>query len=252
MTLRSVTATCYVTPLREGGSLPGLVEADDFGMYVLKFTGAGQGVKALVAEVVAGELARRLAQRKPDIVTLEVDPAIGRREPDQEVQDLLLRSPGMNLGIDFLPRALGFDPTTFTMDAAEASAVLWFDALIENVDRSWRNPNLVVWHGDVWLIDHGATLYFHHSWARAADKVARPYDASDHVLRAFATDLAGADARLAPLVSAVLLDEVLAEVPDGWLADPFFASPDAERTGYREHLLARLAARSRWLPVVAP
>ncbi|MGH3750836.1 MAG: HipA family kinase, partial [Micromonosporaceae bacterium] len=163
-----VKAIRYVTPLREGGSLPGVVEADDLGTYVAKFRGAGQGPRALIAEVIAGELGRRLGLRVPDLAVLDIDPVIGRAEPDQEVQELLQASGGENLGVDFLPGALGFEPSAHPVDVALASRVLWFDAFIENVDRSWRNPNLLIWHGDLWLIDHGAALYFHHNWPRAA------------------------------------------------------------------------------------
>jgi hypothetical protein len=244
---RRVAATRYVTPLREGGSLPGLVEADDLGTYVVKFTGAGQGVKALVAEIVAGGIARGLGLRVPELVVVDVDPVIARSEPDQEVQELLARSGGPNLGMDFLPGALGLDPLVHDVGAGEASRVLWFDALVENVDRSWRNPNLLRWHRDLWLIDHGACLYFHHGWARAADAVARPYATDDHVLAPYATAREEADATLAPRVTADLLGDVVAAVPDGWLDDPFFASPDAARAGYVEHLLARVADRS-WAP----
>ena len=248
MTLRRVVATRYVTPLREGGSLPGLVEADDLGTYVVKFTGAGQGPKALVAEIVAGGIGRRLGLRVPELVVVELDPVVARAEPDWEVQELLARSGGPNLGMDFLPGALGFDPVAHAIDADEASRVLWFDALVENVDRSWRNPNLLCWHRDLWLIDHGACLYFHHSWARAAAAVARPYDASDHVLRPVttATALADADAALAPRVTPALLADAVDDVPSEWLDDPAFDGPDAVRRAYVEHLLARVADRG-WL-----
>lgn len=247
--LRSVAATRYVTPLREGGSLPGLVEADDLGTYVVKFTGAGQGVTALVAEIVAGGIARGLGLRVPELVVVEVDPVIARSEPDPEVQELLARSGGPNLGMDFLPGALGFDPLVHAVDADEASRVLWFDALVENVDRSWRNPNLLRWHRELWLIDHGACLYFHHAWARAASAVTRPYVTDGHVLAPFAPPAArsAADRALAPLVTAELLSRVLDDVPDAWLDDPFFASPDDARAGYVSHLLARVADRS-WAP----
>jgi hypothetical protein len=246
-----VTATRYVTPLREGGSLPGLVEADDLGTYVAKFTGAGQGRKALIAEIVAGELARRLGLRVPDMVIIDLDPVIGRHEPDEEVQDLLNASPGWNLGIDFLPGALGYDPLGWTADPEFASTVLWFDALIGNVDRSWRNPNLLVWHGDVWLIDHGASLYFHHTWANAAALARRPYDASDHVLMPYAKQLADADAVLAPRVTDELLREVVALVPEPWLAgEPGFAGAQAVRDAYVAQLTARVAAPRDWLPEV--
>ncbi|MGH3647175.1 MAG: HipA family kinase [Micromonosporaceae bacterium] len=249
--LRQVTAVRYVTPLREGGSLPGIVEADDLGTYVAKFRGAGQGPSALIAEVITGELARRLGLNVPELTLIEIDPVIARAEPDQEVQDLLYASGGTNLGVDFLPGALGFDPYVHPVGAELASSVLWLDAYTSNPDRSWRNPNLLVWHGTLWLIDHGASLYFHHNWPRAAAAVHRPYDATDHVLARHATALAGADARLAPLVTRELLTEVLAEVPDTWLVTAGFEDPAAGRTAYVEHLTARVADTARWLPTAA-
>jgi hypothetical protein len=253
--LPNVTATRYVTPLREGGSLPAIVEADDLGTYVVKFHGAGQGRKALVAEIISGELGRRLGLRVPDIVTVDVDPVIARHEPDPDVQDLLKASPGRNLGIDYLPGSLGFDPLAWSPDPAFAASVLWFDALIGNVDRSWRNPNLLVWHGDVWLIDHGASLYFHHAWASAAKLVARPYDADDHVLTTFVDDdaLGAAGRKLAPLVTEDLLREVVDLVPVAWLEDePGFDSPADVAAAYVAHLRARAADPAVWLPEVGP
>ena len=185
MTIRTVAATRYVAPLREGGSLPGIVEADDLGTYVCKFRGAGQGLKVLVAEVVVGELARALGLRTPELVGVDLAAAIGRYEADEEVQDLLTASIGLNLGVDFLPGSFGYDAGC-TPDPSVAASVLWLDALTANVDRSWRNPNLLVWHGDLWAIDHGACLYFHHGWSRGIGSAerfaAQPYDASDHVL----------------------------------------------------------------------
>jgi len=247
--LRTVTTTRYVTPLREGGSLPGLMEADDLGTYVVKYRGAGQGPKALVAEVIAGALARRLGLPVPELVIAELDEVIARHEPDPEIQHLLTASVGANLGMDFLPGSLGFEPHGWAPDADFASRVLWFDALVGNVDRSWRNPNLLVWHGDVWLIDHGATLYFHHAWASAARAVSRPFDARDHVLAPFATRLDEADRALAPLVTAESLGEVVALVPDEWLdGEPGFDGVEALRAAYVEHLLARVAAPRVWLP----
>ena len=247
--LRTVVATRYVTPLREGGSLPGLMEADDLGHYVVKFTGAGQGRKALIAEVLCAELARRLGLPVPEIVLVEVDPLLGRSEPDEEVQDLLRASGGLNLGMDFLPGALGFDPLVHVLDPLLASEILWFDALISNVDRSWRNPNLVMWHGNVQLIDHGACLIFHHAWTRAAGAVGRPYDVAGHVLSEQSGAREQADARLAPLVTAALLTEVTALIPDAWLAgEAGFASPAEVRAAYVGHLLARLDVRREWRP----
>ncbi|UFQ14377.1 MULTISPECIES: HipA family kinase [Streptomyces] len=238
--LKEVTATRYITPLREGGSLPGLVEADDLATYVMKFTGAGQGRKTLVAEVICGELARRLGLRMPRLVQMLLDPVIGLGEPDQEVQELLKSSGGPNLGMDFLSGALGFDPLAHAVDPAEAGRVVWFDALINNVDRSWRNPNLLLWHGDLWLIDHGASMIWHHNWRTAQAAAAKPYDASDHVLAPCGPDVATAAAELAPLITEDLLTEVTAEVPDAWLLDePGFADPDDVRRAYVSVLLPR-------------
>lgn len=240
--LPEVTATRYVTPLREGGSLPGIVEADDLGTYVMKFTGAGQGRKTLVAEVVCGQLARGLGLRVPALAAIELDPVIGRGEPDPEVQALLKSSGGLNLAMDYLPGALGFDPLAFETDAAEAGRVVWFDALVGNVDRSWRNPNLLVWHGRLWLIDHGATMIWHHNWPTAAAAAGKAYDASDHVLASFGPDIAAAAAGLAPRVTEELLTEVVADVPDEWLeGEPGFDGPDAVRRAYVEVLLERAA-----------
>ncbi len=247
--LRTVTATRYVTPLREGGSLPGLMEADDLGTYVVKYVGAGQGRKALVAEIICAGLARGLGLPVPELVLVDVDPLLGRSEPDEEVQDLLRASAGLNLGMDFLPGALGFDPLAHQVDPLLASKVLWFDALVGNVDRSWRNPNLLMWHRALWLIDHGATLVFHHSWARPTGSASKPYDVADHVLSGMATARAEADALLAPLVTSALLTDVLAEVPDVWLGEEKgFDSQAAVRSAYADQLLARLAARQGWRP----
>ncbi len=240
--LKEVIATRFIAPLREGGSLPGLIEADDLGTYVLKFTGAGQGRKTLVAEVVCGELARRLGLRVPRLVTVELDPVLGLGEPDQEVQQLLKSSGGTNLGMDFLSGALGFDPLAFEVSPEEAGRIVWFDALVNNVDRSWRNPNLLRRRDGLWLIDHGATMIWHHNWPGAEASAARPYDASDHALARFAPDVAAAAAELAPLVTRELLDEVAADVPDEWLVDePGFDSADAVRAAYVGALLPRAA-----------
>jgi hypothetical protein len=247
--LRTVTATRYVTPLREGGSLPGLMEADDLGTYVVKFVGAGQGRKVLVAEVVCGELARRLDLPVPEVVLVEVDPLLGRSEPDEEVQDLLRASGGLNLGLDFLPGSLGFDPVAHTVEPQLASRVLWFDALISNVDRSWRNPNLLMWHRRLQLIDHGASLVFHHSWARADAAVDRPYDVADHVLSEMAIQREQAHADLSTRVTRDLLSEVLALVPDVWLEDePGFDNADAVRDAYVRHLATRVERHEGWRP----
>ncbi len=247
--LPSVTATRYVTPLREGGSLPGLMEADDLGTYVVKWRGAGQGVKVLVAEVICGELARALDLPVPALVTVDVVPELAVGEPDVEVQDLLQRSAGRNLGIDYLPGALDFEAGVGSVDPVLAGRVLWFDALVGNVDRSWRNPNMLFWHGRLQLIDHGAALTFHHNWPGAASSVSRPYDASQHALIECSPDVVAADAALADEVTAPLLDRVLAQVPDEWLDGPSPEDPpSAVRARYAELLLARLDAREAWVP----
>ncbi len=215
--LERVKVTSYLAPLREGGSLPGLVEADNLGTYVLKFRGAGQGPLALVAEVIAGELARHLGFLTPELALADLDPRIAKSEPDEEIQDLLAASAGLNLAVDYLPGSAGFDPLGWTADEDFASDLLWFDALIQNVDRTWRNPNLLVWHGSTWLIDHGAALYFHHDWSRA--NPAKPFDARQHVVRDRATRLARAHERLAPRVTASVLEQVTRDVPEEWLGE---------------------------------
>jgi hypothetical protein len=218
--LRHLAATRYVTPLREGGSLPGLVEAEDDGLYVLKFRGAGQGSKALAAELIAGELARALGLPVPDLVLLELDPAIGRAEPDAEIQDLLGASAGTNLGMDFLPGALTYSPVADAGAVAPALAadIVWFDGLVTNVDRSPRNPNLLMWHGRLWLIDHGAALYVQHSWDDPDTHARGAFPAiAEHVLLPVAGPIGEADERLAPRVTPELLREVLAAVPADWL-----------------------------------
>ncbi len=252
--LPATVVTRYVTPLREGGSLPGLCEAEDLGTYVVKFHGAGQGPKVLVAEVIVGELARRLGIRVPDLKAIELDAAIGRREPDPEVQELLVRSAGLNLAVDFLPGAVGYDGVGFDVDRDLAARILWLDAYVANVDRTWRNPNLLWWHRHLWAIDHGAALYFHHAWTDPARFASQDYDASGHVLLAIAGDVTGdVDAALAAEVTDDLLREVVALVPDPWLADdPAHRSVAAARDAYVAFLQARLADRSAWLPAVAP
>ncbi|MEN3586318.1 HipA family kinase [Streptomyces sp. ZYX-F-203] len=240
--LNHVCATRYIAPLREGGSLPGLIETDDLGTYVLKFTGAGQGRKTLVAEVVCGELARRLGLRVPRLATVDLDPVLGLGEADPEVQELLRNSGGVNLGVEYLSGALGFDPLAFSVTSEEAGRVVWFDALVGNVDRSWRNPNLLRHDGEIWLVDHGASMIWHHNWPRAGVSAARPYDASDHALLRFDPDVAGAAADLAPRVTPDLLAEVTGLIPDAWLADePGFPTHDDVRRAYVGPLLARAA-----------
>lgn len=231
--LRTVTATRYVTPLREGGSLPGLVEADDDGLYVLKFRGAGQGAKALVAELIAGEIARALDLAVPEIVFVELDPALGRAEPDPEIRELIEASAGRNLALDFLPGALGFNPAARPApDPDLAAEIVWFDALVTNVDRTPRNTNLLLWHGRLWLIDHGAALYLQHGWERPVEHARRPFpNLAEHVLLPFAGSILDADARLAPRLPAERVEAIVAAVPGDWLSD---------RDGYADYLRARL------------
>jgi hypothetical protein len=251
--LPHVAATRYVTALREGGSLPGLMEADDLGTYVVKFHGAGQGRKALVAEVIVGELARALGLSVPAQVSVDVDPILAANEPDEEVQDLLRASPGRNLGVDYLPGSLDLDVAAFDIDPGFAGRVLWFDALVANVDRSWRNPNMLFWHGAPYLIDHGAALTFHHNWPSADSAAARPYDAAEHALLGCAPDLDAAAelSRIAGLVDGTLVVDAAAQVPDEWLdGEPGFDSADAVRAAYVRYFAARLAARDAWEPAL--
>jgi hypothetical protein len=236
MPLRSIAATRYVTPLREGGSLPALVEADDDGLYVVKFRGAGQGRRALIAEVVAGELARALGFPVPELTLVDLDPTLAVAEPDAEIQDLLRASAGVSLGVDFLPEALPFSPAADTADPAFAADVVWLDAFTTNVDRTAQNPNLLVWHRGLWLIDHGASLYFHHADTPPADHARGSFPAiRQHVLLPFAGSIREADERLAPRVTRERVEEIAALVPDEWL--------DGDDRGvYAEYLCARLEA----------
>ncbi len=240
-----VRATRYVTPLREGGSLPGLVEADDLGTYVVKFTGAGQGPAALVAEVVATGLAQALGLPTPELAVIEVDPLLGGAEPDQEVQELLLASPGPNLAVDFLPGALDFTAAA-GVTAQTAGEIVWFDALIGNVDRSWRNPNLLWWHGRLWLIDHGASLTFLHGLRPGgpAPDPAREYDVSDHALLGLQPDVASADDLLGPQLDARLIAEAVAAVPAAWLGT------ESVRAVVADWLTQRWLRREEWLPTL--
>jgi hypothetical protein len=235
--LRSIEATRYVTPLREGGSLPALVEASDDGLYVLKFRGAGQGRKALVAEVVAGEIARALGFLVPELALVELDPELGRAEPDPEIQDLLDASAGTNLGVDYLPGSLPFGPAAGPApDASLAADIVWFDALVTTVDRTAKNTNLLLWHGRLWLIDHGAALYFHHNPALTPGHERTPFAAiAEHVLLPYAGSIDEADDRLAPQVTPELLDEVAAAIPAGWLNGD-------DRRAYVDYLRGRLEA----------
>jgi hypothetical protein len=250
--LEQIQAIRYVTPLREGGSLPGIIEADDDGTYVLKLRGAGQGLKVLVAEVIVGEIGRAIGLKVPEMRAVTLDARIAKYEADQEVQDLLTASVGLNLGVDFLPGSFGYDGSQ-PPSPHEAARVLWLDAFTANIDRTWSNPNLLVWHGQTWAIDHGAALYFHHSWPSRGsdpDRFARQaFDASKHVLRDVAGDLLPMHEDLAAIIGVSLIDAVLGQVPDEWL-EPTEAMPDPEsvRTAYRLSLLARRDNPSAWLP----
>jgi hypothetical protein len=247
--LRSVMATKYVTPFREGGSLPGRVEAADEGLYVVKFHGAAQGPRALVAEVIAGELGRAIGLPVPELVLVDVDPALAGVEPDPWVGELLLRSPGINLGLDYLPGSMTFDPRADGRpDADLAANIVWFDALVTNTDRSARNPNILSWHRRLWLIDHGASLFIHHTWFDPDAHARRPLSTiASHVLLPYASPLGDAHDRLAPLVTEQLLEAVVRLVPDAWLdaAGPAAAigGPVAQRAAYVRYLRTRVAAR---------
>ncbi|CAN5190273.1 aminotransferase class I and II [soil metagenome] len=244
MPLRTVTVTRYLTPLREGGSLPAIVEADDDGLYVLKFRGAGQGCKALIAELLAAEIARLAGLPIPEIAFAELDTELARTEPDPEVQDLIRASGGRNFAIDYLPGSVTFDPLAEQPDAALASSIVWFDAYIGNVDRTARNSNMLVWHRKLWLIDHGAALYFHHSWGNHLERAASPFALiKDHVLLPFASRIAEADARLSAMITPEALASIVALIPDDWLEpDPAFASPAEHRDAYLQYLVRRLQA----------
>lgn len=244
--IRTVGITRYVTPLREGGSLPAIVEADDDGMYVLKFHGAGQGVKALVAELVAGEIARSLNLPVPEIVFANLDSELSRTEPDPEIQDLLRASAGLNLALDYLPGSITFDPLVETVDARLASEIVWFDCFVMNVDRTARNTNMLVWHKKLWLIDHGAALYFHHAWQNAEEQANRPFShVKDHVLLFAATELETVDAAWRDLLDAEKIAATVSLIPDEWLAGASpFKSIAEHRRAYQQFLQSRVAASS--------
>ncbi|WP_415142321.1 HipA family kinase [Nocardioides sp.] len=250
--LTRVAVTRYVTPLREGGSLPGIVEADDLGTYVCKFRGAGQGLRVLVAEVIVAGLCRVLDIPTPDQVVLDLDPDLARYEADEEVQALLSASPGTNLGIDFLAGAFGYD-AGHRPDPDLAGRILWLDAFIANVDRSWRNPNLLVWNGVLYAIDHGASLYFHHSWPGGPGSperfAAQPYDAGEHIMLAYADRAVAQDADLTRRLTDTAVREVVAAVPAEWLEPvPGAETPDELRRRYESFLRARSTGDRRWLP----
>ncbi|HSX64143.1 MAG TPA: HipA family kinase [Pseudoxanthomonas sp.] len=246
---RTVSATRYVTPLREGGSMPAVIEADDDGMYVLKFRGAGQGPKALIAELVAGEIARALELPIPEIVLVELDADLARTEADPEIQDLIRASDGLNLALDYLPGAVNFDPVAEQPDPDLASRIVWFDALVSNVDRTPRNTNLLVWHRRLQLIDHGAALYFHHGWDGNIDGADRAFTMiRDHVLLPWAERLADVDAELAAKLPEPVIAGIVDAIPDSWLQGPdAFADPPTQRMAYKHYLQRRLLQRQAFV-----
>jgi hypothetical protein len=255
--LRTVQVIRYVTPLREGGSLPAIAEADDEFLYVLKFRGAGQGVKALVAELIGGEIARLLGLKVPELVFAQLDPAFGRSEPDEEIQDLLKASVGLNLGLHYLSGSITYDPAVAAVDALTASRIVWLDCLLTNVDRTARNTNMLFWNKELWLIDHGAALYFHHSWDGFApggntsivsleQQARRPFTPiKDHVLLPWAAKLAEVDETAKPLLTLEHIQNIVALLPDEWLTDwPSRQSPDEIREVYTRFLYTRIDTSS--------
>ncbi len=241
--LRTVTVARYITPLREGGSLPALAEADDGFRYVLKFRGTGHGPKALISELIGGEVARALDLRVPELVFAELDEAFGRTEGDEEIQDLLKGSKGLNLALHFLAGAITFDPTITTVDPLLASRIVWLDAFLTNIDRTVKNTNMLMWRKELWLIDHGSCLYFQHSWTTWREHATGPFTLiKDHVLLPQATHLAQVDAEFKQRLSPTLLRNIVALVPDAWLRwEETEQTPEELRPIYLEFLLLRLA-----------
>ena len=242
--LETLHATRYVTPFREGGSLPALVEADDDGLYVLKFRGAGQGKKALIAELVAGEIGRALGLPVPRLAFMQLDPILGRNEPDYEIRSLIEASAGLNLAMDFLPGSITFDPVANTIDPMLASQIVWFDAYITNVDRTARNTNMLMWHKKLYLIDHGASLFFHHQWETAKEKYASPFPAiKDHVLLRFAENIEAAGKELKPKLTEETLNKIVNLIPQDWLQEEkHFHNLEEHYRSYQSYLSQRLAA----------
>jgi hypothetical protein len=247
--IRTVQVTRYVTPLREGGSLPAIVEANDDFLYVLKFRGAGQGVKALIAELIGGEIARAIGLKIPEIVFANLDEGFGRTEPDEEIQDLLKASVGLNLGLHYLSGATSFDPVVTTVHSKLASKIVWLDSLLNNVDRTSRNTNLLWWQKELWLIDHGASLYFHHSWHNWEEQAIRPFShIKDHVLLPQATELEAVDKEIHSLFTEDTIRAIVALVPEEWLlADSPFESTELHREAYIQFLTKRLEHSSLFI-----
>ena len=243
--LRTARATRYVVPLREGGSLPAIVEADDLGLYVVKFRGAGQGILALIAELLAGEIGRALGLRVPEIVFMEIDPALGRNEPDYEIRQLLKASPGVNLALDYLPGSTMFDPAARdTAPADEASMMVWFDAFTQNIDRTPRNANLLVWHRMLYPIDHGAALFFHHDWSSREKKIESPFsEIKGHVLLPWANQIEQASRIAHDRLTESVLKQIVDLVPEGWFQIiPGGINPEERRIGYMDYFTHRLKA----------
>jgi hypothetical protein len=242
--IRTVNVTRYVTPLREGGSLPAIAEADDGFMYVLKFRGAGQGIKALIAELIGGEVARALGLKVPELVLANLDTAFGRTEPDEEIQDLLKASVGLNLALHYLSGAITYDPAVVKIDARLASRIVWLDCLLMNVDRTPRNTNMLIWHKELWLIDHGATLYFHHSWQNWEEQAQKPFvQVKDHVLLPQASLLTEVDAEFRAVLTPGRIRAIVDLVPDEWLATDLQEASVAERRQvYADFLITRIAS----------
>lgn len=239
--IRTVNVVRYVTPLREGGSLPAIVEADDGFLYVLKFRGAGQGVKALIAELIGGEMARKLGLRVPEIVFANVDPAFGRTEPDEEIQDLLKFSAGLNLALHYLSGAINFDPVVNKVDPLLASEIVWLDALLMNVDRTVRNTNLLMWQKELWLIDHGAALYFHHTWSNWQEQSEKPFvQIKDHVLLPWANELNKVDESFRSILTPQKIKEIVNYVPREWLVSETAPDAAANRQVYEQFLINRI------------
>jgi len=239
--LRTVNVARYVTPLREGGSLPAIVEADDGFLYVLKFRGAGQGKKALIAELIGGEIAHTLGLKIPELVFATLDVAFGRIEGDEEIQDLLKASTGLNLALHYLSGAITFDPVAIKIAPLLASQILWLDSLLLNVDRTARNTNMLWWHKELWLIDHGASLYFHHSWQNLDFNTPRPFpNIKDHVFLTQATELDEVDTTFKSILTEEKIRAIVALVPDDFLDDPYFETKEQHRNAYAQFLITRV------------
>ncbi|TCC90449.1 aminotransferase class I and II [Pedobacter frigiditerrae] len=240
--LRTVNVTRYVTPLREGGSMPAIAEADDGFLYVLKFRGAGQGHKALISEIIGGEIARVLGLKVPELVFANLDEAFGRTEPDEEIQDLLKASVGLNLALHYLSGAITYDPTVTKIEPLLASQIIWLDCLLTNMDRTPRNTNMLFWHKELWLIDHGASLYFHHSWQNWEEQAKRPFMlVKDHVLLPQADLLNEVNESFKTILTPGLIQDILNLITDEWLNEDIFKSSQAQREAYALFLNTRIA-----------